>query len=302
MLKFENSAMSSVFLLPTDIEKHLKNAGEAELKVILYIFSHGGRVSDEKEIATALSLSENDVFAALAFWRGTGILTYAKDDSPSVTVVSETKKTEKTVSYSQKELADAINANEDVSSLMNFASQKIGKILTPTEQGIIYSLIDSLSLECDLVMGIIEYCCTDMDKKSVRYIEKTAISMHDDDGVDTYEKFEEYISAKKKEKTYEDTVRDIIGARNRAFTKPEREIIAGFARDGISDELLCAAYERTINNISKPSLSYMSKIIANWRSQGINSKSELDGMKPFDQEGASGAFRLEDFTERPDEE
>ena len=302
MLRFENSALSSVFLLPKDIEKHLVNAGENDLKVILYIFANGGTASDEAQIAKALRISENDVFAALSFWRGTGILSYTKEEAPKVTVVSETKIAEKTSSYSQKEIADAISSNEDIASLMNFAAQKVGKFLTPTEQGIIYSLVDTMGLGCDLIMGIIEYCCGEMDKKSVRYIEKTAISMHDNDGIDTYEKFEEYISAKNKEKTFENTVRTVIGAGNRAFTKAEQKIIADLAKNGISEELISAAYERTINNISKPSLSYMSKIIENWRSQGINSKEELDGMKPFDDGGAEGSFRLEDFTERPDGE
>ncbi len=302
MLKFENNALSGVFLMPKDIEKHLSGANTAELKVIIYIFSRDGNVSDEGEIAKALGLSENDVISALAFWRGTGLLALSKTDDSRVTVISETKPSEKNVSYSPKEIADAIDGNEDIRSLMNFASQTIGKILTPTEQGIILSLVDSLSLGCDLVMGIIEYCCNTMDKKSVRYIERTAAKMHDEDGIDSYEKFEEYISTKKKEKTIEDTVRTIIGAGGRAFTKTEREIISDFSKKGITDELISMAYERTIGAIGKPSLSYMSKIIGNWHSQGIRSKEELDGMKPFEESGTTGAFRLEDFTEKPDVE
>ncbi len=302
MLKFENSALSGVFLIPKDIEKHLLQASATELKVIIYIFSHDGNVSDEREIAKALGLSESDVSSALAFWRGTGILSVSKTDDARVTVISETKLSERSVSYSPKELADAIDGNEDIRSLMNFAAQTIGKILTPTEQGIILSLVDSLSLGCDLVMGIIEYCCNTMDKKSVRYIERTAAKMHDEDGIDSYEKFEEYISNKKKEKTVEDTVRTIIGAGGRAFTKTEREIISDFSKNGVTNELISMAYERTIGAIGKPSLSYMSKIIGNWHSQGIRSKADLDGMKPFDEGSSTGAFRLEDFTEKPDVE
>lgn len=300
MLKFENNALSGVFLMPKDIEKHLSGANAAELKVIVYIFSKNGSISDETEITKALGISGNEVSSALAFWRGTGILSVPKEADTQVTIVSETKMSEKSASYSPKEIADAIDGNEDIRSLMNFASQTIGKILTPTEQGIILSLVDSLSLGCDLVMGIIEYCCNTMDKKSVRYIERTAAKMHDEDGIDSYEKFEEYISRKTKEKTFEDTVRRIIGAGGRAFTKTEREIIADFAKKEVSEELLSSAYDRTIGAIGKPSLSYMSKIIGNWHSQGIRTTSDLEGMKPFDDGNATGAFRLEDFTERPD--
>ena len=291
MLKFENSSLSGVFLMPKDVEKHLASASGNELKVLIYIFSHGG-ICDEAQMAKELGIPSGDISSALAFWRGAGIISYGKSEEVQITIVSETKPSEKTVSYSQKEIADAINGNEDVRSLMNFASQTIGKILTPNEQGIILSLIDSMSMGCELVMGIIDYCCNTMDKKSVRYIERTAAKMHDEDGVDTYEKFEEYIARKSKEKTFENTVRAIIGAENRALTKTERELL-NYKYDPFS--------KRTIGAIGKPSLSYMSKIIENWNTQGIKNKADLDGMKPFDENDAMGAFSLDDFTEKPDD-
>ena len=299
MLKFENSSLSEVFLMPRKVQKHLLTASEKELKVIIYIFSNPDGIADENEIAKALGISQADVSNAIAFWRGAGIVSCKESNDAKVTVVSETSIGEKTTSYSSQEIAQAIDGNEDIRSLMNFASQTVGKMLTPNEQGILLSLVDSLSMGCDLVMGIIEYCCNTMEKKSIRYIERTAAGMYND-GVDTYEKFEEYVSRKKKEKTYEDIVRTVIGAQNRAFTKAEDKIIAEFASIGVSDELLSLAYERTIGAIGKPSLSYMSKIIGNWNSQGIKTKDDLDGMKSFDGD-AEGAFRLEDFTEKPDD-
>ena len=299
MLKFENSALSEVFLMPKKVENHLLAASEKELKVIIYVFSHPEGFGDESEIARALKMTEADVTGALSFWRGAGILSYSTTSQANVKVVSETSPREKTVSYSPKEVADAIEGNEDVKSLMNYATQTIGKILTPNEQGIIISLVDSLSMGCDLVMGIIEYCCNTLDKKSVRYIERTAIGMYENDGIDTYEKFEEYISRKKKEKTLEDIVRTVIGAQNRAFSKAEQQIIADFANREVTEELISSAYERTISAIGKPSLSYMSKIIGNWSSQGIKTKEDLDGMKAFEAE-STAAFRLEDYTEKPD--
>ena len=45
----------------------------------------------------------------------------------------------------------------------------------------------------------------------------------------------------------------------------------------------------------------MSKIIENWNTQGIKNKADLDGMKPFDENDAMGAFSLDDFTEKPDD-
>lgn len=303
MMKFENQSVSSTFIMPKEVEKHIKTASSAELRVILHIFARGGKTENEAEIAAACGIGESEVYAALAFWRGTGIITYQKEEKSAVTVISDTKPSEKSASYSSAELAEAIETNEDIRSLLNFASQKVGKILTPGEQARIYSLVDVLSMDCDLVMGIIEYC-TSNGTKSIRYIERTAAKMYEEDGIDTYAKFEEYIARKTSEKSFEAKVRKIIGAKDRAFTKRENEIIAYFAANGISEDLIEAAYERTIKNLSKPSLPYMSKIIESWKSQGISSAAELEGQKPFStaenkSDSFSGAFSLDDFTEKP---
>ena len=309
MIKFENSVFSSVFIMPKEAEKHIKNAGTAELRVLFHIFASCGMTGNEADIAAAVGITESEVYSALAFWRGTGIITYKKDETPPVRIVSETKPSEKSISYSSGELADAIESNEDIRSLLNFASMKLEKILTPGEQAGLYSLVDAMSMSCELVMGIIEYCVSE-GKKSVRYIERTAVHMHDEDGIDTYEKLEEYIDRKAKERTVETKIRRIIGCENRGFTAKEKKIIEQFTADGISEELIAAAYERTINNISKPSLVYMSKIIDNWKSQGIKSLSDIEGQMPFSEDdivkigkdGVNGAFRLEDFTEKPDDD
>lgn len=300
-MAFESDALNNVFLVPKSVEKHLKTASETELRVILYIFSKGGNVGTNADISKALSLSENDVCSAVAFWRGAGIIKQSDSSAPEITVKSETPVSQKTASYSSAELAAAINGNDDVRSLLNFASQKIGKILTPSEQAAIYSLVDVFSMKCDLVMGIIEYCVSE-GHPSARYIEKTGAKMYTEDGIDSYKKLEEYLRRKKDAKSYEEKVRRIIGASGRAFTKKECEIVESFSRNGIAEELIAAAYERTISSISKPSLQYMAKIIEKWQEKGINSVSDLEGNKPYQKENMSSitGFSLSEFAEGPD--
>lgn len=307
MIQYENPALSGVFLVPRQVEEHLAAASGEELKVLLYVCAAGGMLDSLKKASETLRLSETQVEAALAFWRGTGIFmpasrrTDKESPKPRVTAVSETPLSQRTPVYTAGELADAIESNEDVRSLLNFAAQKLGKILTPGEQTKLYALVDCLGLPCDLVMGVIEYCVS-CDKKSVSYIERTAARMYEEDGIHTYAAFEEYISRKHREDTLAGTVRTIIGAGNRAFTKSEREIVAKWSRDGVAEELISAAYERTIGSIAKPSLSYMSKIIDNWSGQGIHSVKDLEDQKPFaGEETSEGAFRLEDYTEKPAE-
>lgn len=300
-MAFQSDALNGVFLVPRAVEKYLKTANATELKVILYIFSKGGNIGTYADISKDLSLSENEVSSAVSFWRGAGIIKECENINPTITVKSETPVSQKSASYSSAELASAINANDDVRSLLNFASQKIGKVLTPSEQAAIYSLVDVFSMKCDLVMGIIEYCVSE-GHASARYIERAGAKMYTDDGIDSFKKLEEYLRRKKAAKSYEEKVRRIIGAQGRAFTKKETEIVESFSRNGISEDLICAAYERTVNSISKPSLQYMAKIIEKWHEKGINSADELENRKPSHKDDMSslGAFSLSDFAEGPD--
>ncbi len=304
-MKFESDGISSVFLMPSEIVKYLKKATASEIKVAVYIFSRGLMIENEAEIAEALGLSESKVSEAIAYLRGTGILSVCGEDvsTPEVKIVSGDKLSDRSVSYSSGELADAIEGNEDFASLVSFASERLGKILTPAEQSNLFMLVDMLDLPCDLIMAIIEYC-TAGGKKSVKYIERTAERLFEEDGVDTYAKFEIYLHEKQKSDEYEAEVKRLIGAESRALTKSERAVIAGWARDSVPTELLAAAYERTIHNISKPSLSYMSKIVENWKSKGIKTLCDLEDQKPFEsgKYKGEGYFELDDFTEKPDDD
>ena len=300
MIKFKNSFVNSVFLLPIEVEKYIKKANAAELRVIIHIFANGSLTGDEKEIAKACGITESEVYSALSFWRGAGIITYETDEKARVTILSDTPIEEKSVSYTGSELGRAIEENEDIRSLLNLASEKIGKILTPTEQASIYSLVDTLGMDISLVMAIIEYFTSGEEKRSARYIERAAANLFKE-GVDTYEKFEYYIAAKEKAKSYEEKVRRIIGAENRAFTSAERKIVEKFSASAVSEELITLSYERTVNAIGKPSLSYMSKIIEKWLDDGIKTKSDLEARNAGTAQRSSlGAFSFDDLVEKPE--
>ena len=319
MNQYENPSVGEVFLMPKAVTKHLCGASKSELCVLLYLFAQGGAL-DKKAAARALSLSETEVENALSFWRGAGIVTRKEnkrkesereeiekeptktDASDSVAIVSETPFSRRTAVISTSELADAIEQNEDVRSLLSFASQKIGKILTPAEQTKIFALSDVLGMPFDLIMGVIEYCCSE-DHKTVNYIERTAARMFEEDGITTFGAFEEYLSRKEKQKRYGREVRKIIGCGERAFTPSEEKILAKWEAEAVPNELLSAAYERTIKAIAKPSLAYMAKILERWKTQGIKTPKDLEDNRPFFSEKPAKIgkteFRLEDFAEKP---
>ena len=59
----------SIFAVPTDVvDKHLKIAGSAQLKVLLYILRHSQNGFSENDIASALNMDPFDVKDCIEFW------------------------------------------------------------------------------------------------------------------------------------------------------------------------------------------------------------------------------------------
>ncbi len=60
---------NSVFAVPAAlVDKHIKLATEAQLKVILYLLRHSGEVLSEQSLSDALSISVQEVKNAMDFW------------------------------------------------------------------------------------------------------------------------------------------------------------------------------------------------------------------------------------------
>ncbi len=65
----------SIFAVPTEVvDKHLKIAGSAQLKVLLYILRHSNESFSDSDIAAALNMDAFDVRDCVEFWTSFGII------------------------------------------------------------------------------------------------------------------------------------------------------------------------------------------------------------------------------------
>lgn len=93
----------------------------------------------------------------------------------------------------------------------------------------------------------------------------------------------------------------------RALTRPELACVDRWKADGISEELLTYAYEKTVAKINKPHFVYMDKMLAGWQEKGLSTPGEVDEyFKNPDNRVLSGAassdrldFSLDEIFERP---
>lgn len=62
----------------------------------------------------------------------------------------------------------------------------------------------------------------------------------------------------------------------RALTRPELACVDRWEADGISEDLLTFAYEKTVAKINKPQFTYMDKMLAGWQEKGLSTSGEVD--------------------------
>ena len=298
---FSNKYTDGVFVMPKKVLKYAGNAKKTELRVIMYLFANLPSFSIERA-AEELGESVDTINSALSFWRGTGIISEGEDEdkadeknvcSQDMKKSEESEKAPSEKGYSTIEIANARKSDKVFSQLVDYVESATGELLNSAKQGDLLYLYDNLGMQCDVIMGIVAHCANE-DKTKIRYIVKTAESIHKD-GVRSYKELESYFAAKNKYREYSAFVKKLIGAGDRAFTPGEEKTVKKWESEMcISRELLQYAYERTIALISKPSLPYMSKIIEGWHESGIKTVEEARAQSENRGKTASSGAGLSD--------
>lgn len=271
--------------LPEKVADYVVNmqSDPNELRVLVYVLAQSGD-TDSSAAAIALGMNEQDVISAVSFWRGMGLLSVGGKTDTSK---ADTKNTDAlkgipasvrdtdTRTYTGEEIAKIFEKKPELQSLLDFAQTRLERVFSPSDVAKLVYLEDYVLMTPPMIMSVINYC-VDMDKKSMRYVEKTALSLFDE-GINTYEALEEYFDRKKKAKSNEGLVRSIMGIGERNFTTAEKAHISKWFDEYDSTlELVTLAYEKTIASISKPSVPYMSKLLQRWHESGYKTVADVN--------------------------
>ena len=313
-MKLRSEITDNMFSMPEKVIDYLKGAKKSETKLIMYIFSKKGEDFSIEEASKSLSETTDSIASALAFWRGTGIVSEVEEDQDAQEH-QQTKNEEKAGEikavlikdrgYSTEEVADAMQSDGDFKALVNYTEHTLGILLNASRVSTLLYLYDSLGMQTDVIMGIIAHCVSN-GKKSLRYIEKCAEGIHND-GVVTYKELESYLASKRRYAEYETMVKRIIGASDRAFTPKEVKLVSVWENTyKSSKELVELAYEKTVSAISKPSVSYMSKILETWHNESLDTVEKVNVATEKKNEKSVGSdssssfdFDLSDIFEKP---
>lgn len=291
---------NSVFAVPCDVvDKHIKLAGAAQLKVLLWIFRNAGREFTPEEIGDALSMHPADVKDSIEFWVIAGLLSKndnnlspvkndaapCKDDEENILATddkaentAENKKPSRPVSRPQRPdpifVAQRLTTDEALASLMQEAEVILGRPLSHGDSSTLLMMHDNDGLPVDVILMIMQYSVS--QGKGMRYIEKLGIGWSSE-GIDTLEKAEEKIRELTKSKEAWAIASKTFGIKNVGTpTKTQIEYSNRWINAwGYDTEMLREAYEKCVDTKGEYNLRYIDGIIKKWHKSGIMTKKDL---------------------------
>lgn len=268
----------SIINLPQGITEHLRNAGEAELKVILGISAFSNYFNDFDAaiplLCEKLELDLCEVTKALEFWAAAGILEI-DGITPSVsTVNSVSVKKNDAPTYTGEQIRHLVETNPDFKTLADCAQGVLEKDFTPTDYNSLLQLRTYYKFSDEYILMLLAYC-KENDTASWAYIRKVSKNLYDE-GVDTYEKLESHFAARRNKRSIEYKVRGLFGVGMREFTKRERAIFDSWVELKISFDLIKLAYEISVDNGKGANWSYTAKILENWHASGVKTVEDAE--------------------------
>lgn len=182
---------------------------------------------------------------------------------------------EEKTEYSIQQIS-AFSEQEDIQMLL-FAIQKyLGRPLSGQDTNTVLYLYDKLHFSAELIEYLFEYCVS-RDKRSIRYIEKTALGWAES-GIRTVK------AAKLMSGIYHDEcyrVMNVFGIGGRQPTKNEMEYVTRWTLSyGFEMPVILRACTKTMDQIHQPSFEYTDTILRSWKTSGVSS---LDDVQKLDE-------------------
>lgn len=260
------------------IERLMPSANGAYVKVYLTALSLGmtsGEMSTA-EMAGRLNLLESDVVNALEYWDRQGALKYANENVifGNAEVQGSAKRTE-TVKKDMEEIRGEMIENPALADLCTLSQEILGKTLRNKDIETLYWFYDELGLSPEVITMLLEYCVS-RDKRNMNYIEKVAVSWHEN-GITTIDAADRFINNEREKNGYFHSLRKLFGIDNRSLSKTEENYLKTWRDDcGMDENMVALAYEYCIMQTSKLSFPYMNSIIKRWHELGIHTVQEAE--------------------------
>lgn len=270
------------FVMPSLTGKEIASLDAVSLRLLVLLASDGERLgASDEALAASLGVKPREVAAAWDALSVCGFLCADGEKRASKKEAVEPKPTEKKTkvselpSYTDAEFSSLLERRRELSDLITEAQNTLGKIFSVNETKILVSIAEEFGFDEEFLLVLLDFCRRN-DRKSMRYIEKLAVSLYDAD-IRTTAALTEYLHRREALENAQTRVRSIFGIGSRALTSKEKDFIAKWTETyQFEFSMIEKAYEITVNATSKPSLSYTNKILESWYSEGLKTPEAVD--------------------------
>lgn len=259
------------------IDEYMMKANGEYVKVYLLLLRHlqsGEADLTVSKLADYLECNEKDICRAFRYWEKSGLLKVEYDENHVISGLSfgaAPTTEEPTAEEAMPKKSSRKVSQKQMKQLYFVTEQYLGRTLTMTDIQKINFFYDSLHFSPDLIEHLIEYC-VDNGNKSMRYIEKVAMSWSDE-GISTVAEAKER-SASYNKNTY--IVLNAYGIKGRGPASVELTFIRRWYDEyGFSTDIIVEACNRTILNRNQPDFKYTESILKDWYSKGVKSLTDI---------------------------
>ena len=301
---------NAVFAVPAAVvDEHMKLAGAAQLKVLLYLLRHAGQPVTLEQLSFAVGQKPADTQDAVDYWVNCGVFSRSGDtaaeDAPPLSPASsvpapDTAPEEPAQGKQETSPAETISAASIANALgqsplrrskdklrypfdecMKYVAEDEGlrNMLTTVEASLGKQLTHT-EVSCFVtlvkwygmpctIVPMLIQYCKSIGKCSISYIESTGIGWTEEE-IDNFEKAEQKISALTSRRRAWTTVRSALEIPERKATESEMKYSDLWINAQQLDiELIRHAYDKCVNKNGKISFAYMNGILKRYFEQGI---------------------------------
>jgi len=282
---------NGIFAVPNSVvDKHIKIAGGAQLKVLLFILRHSGRELSLDDIIDATNVNKEDVKDCIGFWVAAGLLKNCDNTlvpgestepmeifSQALPEREEEKPKPRPVTRVQRPdpvfVANRIAEDPEIAFLMQEAEIILARPLSSGDSGTLIMLHDSDGLPSSVILMIMQYAAG--LGKGMKYVEALGAAWAAE-GISTLEQAENKLKTLDEAKQAWGIIQSTFGLDAHSPTEKEKSNATRWVHEmGFSKEMLRMAYEICIDAKGKYLPNYVNRVLESWHLKGIKTVDQV---------------------------
>ncbi len=276
------AAFGLSFSVPVSVtDKHLKLAGSAQLKALLWLLRHAAEQPTTEQLGKALNMTPADANDAMQYWLEVGLVIEQGQTTPAVKPAEPVRTVHAPIAETRptaEQIAKRGSESAEIAFLFNEAQKKLGRTIGYDSQSTLLMIHDTYGLPVEVILMLIEYCVS-IGKPGINYIAATARNWSEKE-IDSIEKADEKIkSLRQCEKLWKELC-ELTGIATPRPTAVQSEFLHKWSHTfGYAMDMIFLAYEEMANHTDKISFAYMNKVLENWHEAGVRSPQDVDRLR-----------------------